>query len=86
MPQKTEGSFALEKSLIDHRSYKFFTLENGMRVIVISSLKLGEEPSVDSSSEDDSEFLDESGVPETSDEVEEVCEMMENKVSFTCPH
>ncbi|KAA0191880.1 Nardilysin [Fasciolopsis buskii] len=79
MPQKTEGSFALEKSLIDHRSYKFFTLENGMRVIVISSLKLGEEPSVDSSSEDDSEFLDESGVPETSDEVEEVCEMMENK-------
>lgn len=80
MPQKTEGFFALEKSLIDHRSYKFFTLENGMRVIVISSLKLGEDPSVDSSSdEDDSEILDESGVPETSDEVEEVCEMMENK-------
>ncbi|TPP58424.1 Nardilysin [Fasciola gigantica] len=80
MPQKADANFTLEKSLIDHRSYKFFTLGNGMRVIVISSLKAGEDPSFEPSSDEDaSEDLDDSDIPEATDDMEEVCEVMENK-------
>ncbi|CAH8644920.1 unnamed protein product [Dicrocoelium dendriticum] len=53
-PETVSNILPLDKSLIDHRSYRYFQLENGLKVIVISSLKPGEEPVDESSSEDDS--------------------------------
>ncbi|KAF6778774.1 hypothetical protein AHF37_01491 [Paragonimus kellicotti] len=48
----------LNKSLVDHRSYRFIQLENGLRAIVISNLKPGEPIPEDSSSEEDDDEED----------------------------
>ncbi|KAG5455002.1 Nardilysin [Clonorchis sinensis] len=49
-----EHLFSMEKSLVDQRNYRFFKLENGINVMVISSLKPGEDPEPESNSDEDS--------------------------------
>ncbi|CAL8088297.1 unnamed protein product [Calicophoron daubneyi] len=74
-----EGSFCLEKSLVDNRIYRYFQLDNGLKVIAISTLKPGEEAPVESpSDEDEAESEEELDEEEGVDEKEE-CESLENK-------
>ncbi|KAF5402572.1 Nardilysin [Paragonimus heterotremus] len=58
MPSVEENVLSLDKSLVDHRSYRFIQLENGLRAIVISNLKPGESIPEDSSSEEDDDEED----------------------------
>ncbi|CAH8577379.1 unnamed protein product [Heterobilharzia americana] len=45
-------AFELEKSRIDYRNYRYIELENGLRAILVSNLKPGEELPEDSSVDD----------------------------------
>ncbi|CAH8581352.1 unnamed protein product [Schistosoma intercalatum] len=66
-----DGFFELEKSRIDYRSYRYIELDNGLRAILVSNLKPGEEAPDDSLSDSDLESNNSESLEDEDVDIEE---------------
>ncbi|CAI2731637.1 unnamed protein product [Schistosoma spindalis] len=66
-----DGFFELEKSRIDYRSYRYIELDNGLRAILVSNLKPGEEALDDSLSDSDLESNNSESLEDEDVDIEE---------------
>ncbi|CAH8608782.1 unnamed protein product [Schistosoma haematobium] len=66
-----DGFFELEKSRIDYRSYRYIELDNGLRAILVSNLKPGEEAPNDSLSDSDLESNNSESLEDEDFDIEE---------------
>ncbi|CAH8606151.1 unnamed protein product [Heterobilharzia americana] len=64
-------AFELEKSRIDYRNYRYIELENGLRAILVSNLKPGEELPEDSLSDSELESNNSGSVDDVSSATED---------------